>query len=85
MDIIIEARQKIAVYQAGDIIESRGDIYIIYKVPNKDEYHLVDSNFKSWANGTWDDINEMIDDIQRNNPTFRHYSKDEYDLKLVKK
>lgn len=85
MNIVIEEKPKVAVYQVGDVIKSRNDIYIIYKVPNKDEYHLISDDFKSWANGTWDAINEMIDDLKRHNSSFQHYSKDEYELKLVKK
>ncbi|AEW47418.1 hypothetical protein BCB4_0189 [Bacillus phage B4] len=85
MRIIIDEQPKAPVYQPGDIIVVRSGTYIIYKVPNKEEYHLISANFNSWANGTYHDINDMVNNIKRNNEAFRHYSKDEYELKLVKK
>lgn len=85
MNIVIKEQPKVIGYQVGDIIVVRSGTYIIYKVPNKEEYHLVSTNFNSWANGTWHDINDMVNNIKRNNETFRHYSKDEYELLLGKK
>ncbi|ARQ95067.1 hypothetical protein FLAPJACK_156 [Bacillus phage Flapjack] len=85
MRIIIEERKSEPVYQVGDIIVVKSGTYIIYKVPNKEEYHLVSTAFNSWANGTYDDIKDMVNSLKRNNEFFQHYSKDEYDLKLVKK
>lgn len=85
MNIIIEEKPKELSYQVGDIIVVRSGTYIIYQVPNKAQYHLLSNKFKTWANGTWDDINDMVNSIKLNNEIFQHYSKDEYELKLVKK
>ncbi|QEM43209.1 hypothetical protein CHOTACABRAS_155 [Bacillus phage Chotacabras] len=84
MHIILDDRVEEPIYQVGDVISTKNGTYIIYKTPNEPEYHLVTTTFKSWGNGRWVNIIDMIDDLKRNG-AIKHYSRDDYDLKLVKR
>jgi len=84
MRIIINEPAKVENYQVGDIIILKSGTYTITKTPAQDKYYLLCDNHKDWANGSWSSINDMIKNV-KGNPHFKHYSKDSFQLRLVKK
>ncbi|KXY76064.1 hypothetical protein AT270_03290 [Bacillus cereus] len=83
MKINIKAGNTDKKYLVGDIIVTKsGEPHFIYKDPSTAKYSLLNCKMDTWASGSFDTLNDLIDDLERWT-TFKHYSKNEYQLELV--
>ena len=81
MRLIIEDKKKNKEIQLGDIIVLNGDTYMIQKDPHG--WVAKDLDGEGGATGRKNTLIELVDSLLVHE--IEHYSKDDYDLKLVPK
>ncbi|ANY29288.1 hypothetical protein [Bacillus phage PK16] len=85
INLPVEKKKELE-YQVGDIIFTQsGNTYFIVKLPNTGEYALMRQDMRAFASGRFQTIEFLIKDLRRFHPDFKHFSKAEYELTLVKK